>query len=621
MSNHKVAKKGSLKDHQLYTTAVLFIALAIVPLIVGLKIKPVNAEALGFWNRSVNTDFFSYYKSLAIILLAIFMGVLLTIKKPPIRRNTQVAMLVILAMCIVLSTLFSIHPYTAIFGFPDRYEGIGVLLSYLVLFIGASQLVENKNQLKVLIWGLLASACIIAIIGLFQFLGYDFLQQNGGFKTGNFVSATLYNPNTFGLYMSMLFPFTLFLALFSKQKSTKIVLSLMACLTFVSLLTSLSRGSCIGAFASILITGGLLGNRLVFKWKHLLVMIFMGILLYLAVNSYSLGILSDRMSTVSSVKQVHLEDQKIDKIKDFKISNNTLNLICSNSTLTVKLEGTQLLFYDEQGQKLTLSKKDTSGAYELINDHFKFYKITSAQNLFKIQKGKSFLYFAIKDGKFMFLSSKGEVWNETDVRKYGFEGYERVGSGRGYIWSRSLPILSQTLLIGTGPDTFGLEFPQKDFKGKLNFMYDAYILIDKPHNMYLQTAINTGIISLMAMLVLFGRYLWVTGGSILHKQSDEYEFEHKLQVSIFAAIVAYLLSALFTDSAVSVAPIFWILLGLGSSKIFFAINHPFSHQMPNSFGIIKDLCMISLIETIIQSEVIWNIKFLCVMMILHKLQI
>lgn len=568
MSNLQTNKKYSLKNHQLYSTVLLFIALAIVPLLVGLKLKPVNAEALGFWNKSINADFFSYYKSLAIVLLAIFIGVLLTIKKPLIRRNAQAAMLAVLAMCIILSTLFSIHPYTSIFGFPDRYEGVGVLLSYLVLFIGAAQLVENKQQMKVLIAGLLASAFIIAIIGLFQFLGYDFLQQNDGSKTGNFVYATLYNPNTFGLYMSMLFPFTLFLAFFSKQKSTKLVLSLMACLTFVSLLTSLSRGSCMGALASILITGGLLGNQIFVKWKQLLLMIFMGTVLYLAVNSYSVGILSDRMSTVTSVKQVHLEDQKIDKIKDFKIANNTLSLICSNSTLTVRLEGTQLVFYDEQGQSLTLSKKDAAGAYELIDNHFRFYKITSAQNLLKVQKGKSFLYFALKDDKFVFLSSKGEVWNETDIKQYGFEGYERVGSGRGYIWSRSLPLLNQTLLIGTGPDTFGLEFPQKDFKGKLNAMYDAYILIDKPHNMYLQTAINTGIISLMAMFALFGCYLWITGGSILHKRSDEYGFEHKLQVSIFAAVVAYLLSALFTDSAVCVAPVFWILLGLGSSKIF-----------------------------------------------------
>jgi len=38
---------------------------------------------------------------------------------------------------------------------------------------------------------------------------------------------------------------------------------------------------------------------------------------------------------------------------------------------------------------------------------------------------------------------------------------------RGYIWSRSLPLLRNTILVGYGPDTFAMNFPQHDIAGKV----------------------------------------------------------------------------------------------------------------------------------------------------------
>ena len=43
---------------------------------------------------------------------------------------------------------------------------------------------------------------------------------------------------------------------------------------------------------------------------------------------------------------------------------------------------------------------------------------------------------------------------------------ERLGSGRGYIWSRSIPLIKQAGFMGLGADTYPEYFPQNDFKGK-----------------------------------------------------------------------------------------------------------------------------------------------------------
>jgi O-antigen ligase len=143
-----------------------------------------------------------------------------------------------------------------------------------------------------------------------------------------------------------------------------------------------------------------------------------------------------------------------------------------------------------------------------------------------------------------------------------FDGYERAGSGRGYIWSRTLPLLKDYIFIGSGPDSFVFEFPQDDIVGKMNFMHNTYIIVDKPHNLYLQMAINSGIISLILFLIAAGYFVLVG----FYKIFKGYLLD-PLAVGIYLSIVGYLATSFFNDSVVSIAPIFWIFFGYGMSKI------------------------------------------------------
>jgi len=93
-----------------------------------------------------------------------------------------------------------------------------------------------------------------------------------------------------------------------------------------------------------------------------------------------------------------------------------------------------------------------------------------------------------------------------EIESWGFEGMGTFGSNRGYIWSRTIPMLKSTIVAGKGPDTFALYFPQYDFLNKLRYYQTGGIFVDKAHNMYLQTALNTGILSLLALLAIFGMY-------------------------------------------------------------------------------------------------------------------
>ncbi len=54
---------------------------------------------------------------------------------------------------------------------------------------------------------------------------------------------------------------------------------------------------------------------------------------------------------------------------------------------------------------------------------------------------------------------------------------------------------------------FSNVFSAKDFIGKLNSFGNIMAVVDKPHNFYIQTAHNTGLLSLVALLFLFIIYL------------------------------------------------------------------------------------------------------------------
>lgn len=127
-------------------------------------------------------------------------------------------------------------------------------------------------------------------------------------------------------------------------------------------------------------------------------------------------------------------------------------------------------------------------------------------------------------------------------------------------------MMKQTLLLGHGADTYCLYFPHEDYVGKYNsgsFSYNIDIVVDKPHNMYLGTFINTGGISVAALLALFGLYL---AQSIRLYAKISYEDNDWLVFTgagITFGIFGFLVSGLVNDSSISVMPMFYGLLGTG----------------------------------------------------------
>ena len=121
------------------------------------------------------------------------------------------------------------------------------------------------------------------------------------------------------------------------------------------------------------------------------------------------------------------------------------------------------------------------------------------------------------------------------------------------------------MLLGSGPDTFPLIFPQNDYVTRANVGLDMLMpVISKVHSLYLQIALQTGMISLAVLLVFWIRY-FLHGRKIMKRKGQSRE-EIIWEAAGLVSVAGFLLMGFTNDSVVAVSPVFWALLGMGYSR-------------------------------------------------------
>lgn len=169
-------------------------------------------------------------------------------------------------------------------------------------------------------------------------------------------------------------------------------------------------------------------------------------------------------------------------------------------------------------------------------------------------------YICIVNGKYKLYNAIGKLDDLVEIPSCGFENNQHFGDKRGYIWSRTIPLLKDYILIGSGPNTFTEVYPNNDYVG-LNNMNYAGSTITKPHNMYLQTWVQTGLLSLIAYLALV--FIYLIRSVRLYWRSSMESFTARVGAAIMISVFGYIVTGIANDSTVAVAPVFWGLLGVG----------------------------------------------------------
>lgn len=563
----------------------LLLVLGVVPWIVRAAVIPLDDLTQRFWPQEVNLDFFSYYKSRALYVLTLLAAWALLsrvlIRKQKLVRHWSQAAVLGLMILTVLSTALSDYPSLAVRGFPDRYEGLLTWGAYFVLFLVTFQLLTKPTYYKPLFYTFIGSATGLAVFGLFQYLGMDFFQTNVGrliivpsvyaairetlvFQFGaNTIYATLYNTNYVGSYFAMAFPLSWIFVLKAKTRKSFILYSALSVVLFAALLGSRSRAGWVGGIVAFIVFLVVMRKELVKSWKPLVSLVVLIGVVYVAMNSLAQNELSQRMTLGGMVASPG--NQAV--LEDVFLNHEQVVLTTTHNSLTIMYDESDnsLLLFDTNMDPLSYSY-DSDGTEAVIlsidDPLYSTFNLRFANSVLEVRQPGWFIPLVYTDDGFRLLNFDATPIEVVPPATFGFEGRERMGSGRGYIFSRSIPMLRNTLLLGYGPDMFPYYFPQNDVIGKAVYLANPHALVDKPHNLYLQIGINQGVLALILYLVLVGGYT-LQSMIYFYKRSVLTEFTEQLALGIMLAVIGYSVAGLFNDSVVSVAPVFWVLLAVG----------------------------------------------------------
>lgn len=586
--------KLSFEKIHVYTLALMA---AILPNIIYLNVIPQPKDSIYFMafpKGELNYDFFSYGKMMFLIFSTIFLVIMFlwnSYKK--LKWHPVYAFLLGYLFFIVASTLFSPFREIAIRGVGDRYEGVFTLLCYLLIFYVGFNVAKDKEDRKILLGGIIIGSLIVGLIGIFQFWGLDiyrtkFMQQiitpseygnfNFQFTFGKYtIYSSLYNTNYVGSYMALMLFLGVGLYLVSETKKSKVYSFIYALLMYSNLIGCRSRAGILGVSITTIIVL-LIFYKFIRIYKRKLINL-----------SISFVIIFFVMNLVKTEEQGNLTEKftnysvtKLDLV-DAYIENGALVIIDKFTNIKVFQKDGKVQFYDEENKALlpkiirsNITREDKNGRKQTFEVN-KIVFDNSKYNRFSFDiLGQGILDLVYNQGNNVIVrypiyligntyKSPGITGRVFDIVKiprwHVLDGYGHLGSNRGYIWAMTVPILKETMFLGYGPDTYSLVFPQNDTFGKtLYFSYNT--IVDKPHNMYLQLGVNTGVVSMI--LFVTALFIFFLDGIVKYRNLESL----KIETFLWIGVLAYHATGFFNDSLVSVAPIAWIYFGLSAGLLY-----------------------------------------------------
>jgi putative inorganic carbon (HCO3(-)) transporter len=134
---------------------------------------------------------------------------------------------------------------------------------------------------------------------------------------------------------------------------------------------------------------------------------------------------------------------------------------------------------------------------------------------------------------------------------------------RAFLWRTTAPLVFRRPLLGWGPETLAEVYPaykSPEFPRLFPEAQMQTLVVDRPHNDLLQQALSSGLVGLG-----FYVWLWVTIFQTVVRTARAERIgwtSAGLSAGLLGGIVAYFCQLQLSFSYVSVAPVFWSLVGL-----------------------------------------------------------
>lgn len=481
-----------------------------------------------------------------------------------------------------LSSVCSEYRTSAFSGTDEQFESFFCLAGYILAMCSIAWMVQTEKDMKLTLGTLCILAILLGILGLFQYSGNDpflwewvqrLITPEGYYETFGSITKTFetgrvtlasYNPNYAGVLLTLLGIFFWGILLTERRPKLLIPEIVILLLLLIALVGTGSKAGLL-VFGAVAILAVLFLFKRLLKYWWLVIPICTAVILgsSLAIQYSQLPILENLKAAVTVKKTPENPLQKLSTSQDGIHVN--YRGIAFDVSYFVQDDEFHLFITDGQGNDMETLVSETEMTYYLSDPTLADVTIRPtlvAETVYGVTlhlNQRDWTFVSLADG-YHYFNHFGLLESLSEVEHLGFTGYEQFASGRGLIWSTTLPLLKEHLLLGAGANNFVFEYPQNDYINMYYYVGTAQV-ITRPHCMYLQTAVESGIPALLCLLVFFGWY-WLESLVVCWK-SDYSTLQSRISFACFFAVTAYLVCGLTNDSMITTAPVFWGILGLG----------------------------------------------------------
>lgn len=620
----KATKNPDTTKKDIQALLPVLIALCIIPLVVLTKDYQTEFTKFVWFNNTEidQIDSFEYTKGIFVIIMGAVAALVIIFheyaqlqKKKRLFENADIKVCILWAVYIVMVTLSSVFSEHANLAFTGggygQWQTLWVLLGYTMLFMYAYTFINSEARGLLTLKFMMITTGIMALLGVLQTLGHNplgwsWLQKiitsqstSDGidFKEGvSNVILTFNNPNYVGPYIALVLPAVVaFITIRASEDKTKriacrIAGALIAAGLVMSLIGASSSAGMIAVVAGVVFAGILLLSGLFSREKSeeneenkkekshtKSIIICAAAVVVLAGAGFFLAKSSLMETTVNKILQGSEDTRNIASIVNKKEELRVTLRNDTKFTLVPKTDdagNVSFTAYDADKKPIEVTYQGDQGYYTLADERFQM--ITLAGSKFSLENNvyPGFKFndapnsiswtFMYVDGQWKYYTPFGKLMKLHEVESFGFKNYQNIANRRGFIWSRTIPLMKDYWLTGIGPNAFIIAFPNDDFVGSKR-VGDTSTLVDKPHNAFLQTYIQTGGISAIAYAGLWIVYLF--GGIRLFWRKKHYSDLEKTGLGLLVGIFSFAVAGITNDTVIGTQNIYWILLGAG-----YAIN-------------------------------------------------
>jgi len=171
-------------------------------------------------------------------------------------NKTITALVLLIMLSLIISTVLSINPLRSLIGDFMRAEGAIIWIAYLLLFFFVSSTGFTGREINFLIAASLIGASLASILGIAQFFGIGSLAASTSAGKSPFEAYRAYstfgNPVMFAQYLALIFPVSLAFAL-TRDSNNRFISAIPAILVGLALIATFTRAAWLAVILSLII--------------------------------------------------------------------------------------------------------------------------------------------------------------------------------------------------------------------------------------------------------------------------------------------------------------------------------------------------------------------------------